>query len=149
MKVNRDPKPVLPAGKHQAIIHRAEEATSKSGNAMMKLSLKVVKDGVTYWVNDYVLANRYSTIDAIFEAIGFPPGGDNFDAEKLEGSEVTIVTKIEEKEGFDPQARVERWVKKTPALDKAMNASPKAAAAAAKSNAAKKPTPVDDDDIPF
>jgi hypothetical protein len=147
VKVRRDPNPVLPPGRHTAVIHRADEKTSKSGNPMMKLSLKVSMDGQDYWINEYVLSNRHKTIDAILEAIGYPPGADEFDAEKLEGTEVTVVTKIEEAEGYEPQARVERWVPKRDAVAKAATAPAKVAGAAAKKPAGQR-MPADDD-IPF
>ncbi len=148
MKVNRDVQ-TLPAGRYSAVIHRAEEKLSKASNPMMKLSIKVVHQGETYWVTEYVMNNRPKVIDAIHASIGYPDGLDNFDPEKLEGSEVMIVTKVEEQEGFDPQARVERWIPKADALAKAVSAPAKVAAAAAASKAPVKRTRPDDDDIPF
>lgn len=148
MKINRDPNPVLPAGRHSAIIHRAEEKTSKQGNPMMKLSLKVSLRGETYWINEYVLANKHKTIDAILDAIGFPTGGDDFDAEKLEGCEVVVVTKVEESEGYEPQARVERWIPKKDAVAKAAPSAPPAGVRPAPA-ASKRAAKTDDDDIPF
>lgn len=146
MKVNREAQ-TLPPGRHSATIHRAEEKVSKAGNPMMKLSLKVVLDGETYWVTEYVMNNRPKTIDAIHAAIGYPEGLEVFDPEKLEGAEVMIVTKIEEQEGYDPQARVEKWIPKADALAKAVNAPVKAAVAASKKPMGRRQP--DDDDIPF
>lgn len=145
MKVNRETQ-VLPAGRYSALIHRAEETTSKKGNPMMKLSLRVKHDGENYWVTEYVVNNRPKTIDAIYAAVGLPVGGDEFDPEKLESAEVVIVTRIEEQEGFDPQARVEKWIPKADALAKAVSAPAKAGVAASKKPAGRR---FDDDDIPF
>lgn len=98
--------PTLPAGEYDVSIQKVELKDSKSGNKMLVIDFKPVADDFRrYMVRDYFtlgLQVAMERLKSLSHAAGL---GDKLDADKLQGQQVKIKTKVEE-DDFGPKARI-------------------------------------------
>jgi hypothetical protein len=147
--------PVLPQGIYEAEVIKADEQTSKKGNDMIKLTLKVYASGEkTILVNDYLMEAIGKKLRGFCESAGVL---DLYESGMLEahdctGRSVNVKLKIEQQDGFSPKNAVVDYLptgapvqpppKQAPIGSLAIGGNSKAAAAAASERG-------DDNDVPF
>lgn len=140
MKFNPDDAVnLMPDGEYDAEIADAEEARSKNGNDMMKLTVRVFPGGGPRLLFDYAVVP--STLYKLKQLAGAVGLADKFakgelQPEDIKGKSVRVTIGTEPaKNGFEPKNKVTRYLPQ-----EAGHVAPPAASRRA---------PVADDDIPF
>ncbi len=135
---------LLPEGEYDFEIISAEEKTSKAGNPMIALKLKVFNGGGERHISDWVMEKGEFKLRHFMFAIGFGAAYESGDIipEQFAGQCGKLSLTVKEQEGFQPQNSVRDYI--VPEEKKAE------ASAAKKTQAAAANAPVaGDDSIPF
>lgn len=135
---------LLPDGEYDVEIVGAVEKTSKKGNQMLEISVRVFGDSRVLVIRDYLLENQQEKLLNLCTACGIP---EKYHAGELEPSDLQGLScrakiKVEPpKDGYDASNRIKSYVKpKGLEQRKAVAAAQKLVAEAATANG---------DDIPF
>lgn len=143
---------LLPAGRYDALVRKATEKVSKSGNDMLELEVEVFHDEGSMIVFDYLLSTEKMIwrLRHFCEAAGLL---DKYDTGTLTAEDcvdINIAVELEHDKPKDPKYQTRNRIKEYMPSQFGSNAAP-AKKPEASRPAAKKSAPADDDDgsIPF